>query len=235
MAEDPSEKHPLPEDTRQSVEMVQEATGNTPTVDQNSIEPAGSIQQTVGSNATAIDEKVAADSSENTTDLRKLDSKIKTSEKDGSNPYQHLSPDEAAVLKRQVETPDVKVGMATLYRYATRTDMIIIVIGSITAIAAGAILPVMTIIFGSLSGTFTDFFSGTETHDAFMNQMTDLVLKFVYLGIGMFFAVYISTVAFIYTGEHISGKIREHYLASCLKQNIVGHLSLDTLVVELLK
>jgi ATP-binding cassette subfamily B (MDR/TAP) protein 1 len=30
----------------------------------------------------------------------------------------------------------------------------------------------------------------------------------------------VATVGFIYTGEHISAKIREHYLESCMKQNI---------------
>ena len=33
-------------------------------------------------------------------------------------------------------------------------------------------------------------------------------------------SVYISTVGFIYTGEHISAKIRERYLEACLRQNI---------------
>ena len=32
--------------------------------------------------------------------------------------------------------------------------------------------------------------------------------------------IYICTVGFIYTGEHIAGKIREHYLAAILRQNI---------------
>jgi ATP-binding cassette subfamily B (MDR/TAP) protein 1 len=36
----------------------------------------------------------------------------------------------------------------------------------------------------------------------------------------MFVTIYISTVGFIYTGEHISGKIREHYLEAILRQNI---------------
>ena len=40
------------------------------------------------------------------------------------------------------------------------------------------------------------------------------------MGIGEFFTVYYSTVAFIYTGEHISAKIREQYLAAILRQNI---------------
>lgn len=40
------------------------------------------------------------------------------------------------------------------------------------------------------------------------------------MGIGEFFTVYYSTVVFIYTGEHISAKIREQYLAAILRQNI---------------
>lgn len=40
------------------------------------------------------------------------------------------------------------------------------------------------------------------------------------MGIGEFICVYYSTVAFIYTGEHISQKIREQYLGAILRQNI---------------
>lgn len=36
----------------------------------------------------------------------------------------------------------------------------------------------------------------------------------------MFVTIYVSTVGFIYAGEHISGKIREHYLEAILRQNI---------------
>jgi ATP-binding cassette subfamily B (MDR/TAP) protein 1 len=42
----------------------------------------------------------------------------------------------------------------------------------------------------------------------------------VYLGIASFVTNYISTVGFIYTGEHITQKLREKYLAAILKQNI---------------
>lgn len=47
-----------------------------------------------------------------------------------------------------------------------------------------------------------------------------MVLYLVYIAIAEFITIYISTVGFIYTGEHISGKIRAHYLEACLKQNI---------------
>lgn len=174
-----------------------------------------------------VDEKAALkkadESGETHVDLKKLDSRAPkpVHEKDG-DPYAALPPDEAAILRRQVETPDVKVGITTLYRYATRIDLILIFIGAVCAIASGAILPLMTVVFGSLQGTFAGYFNQTVSYDAFMAEMTHLVLYFVYLGIGMFFTTYISTVVFIYTGEHISGKVREHYLESCLKQNIVS-------------
>ena len=42
----------------------------------------------------------------------------------------------------------------------------------------------------------------------------------MYLAIGEFVTIYISTVGFIYSGEHITSKIREQYLAAILRQNI---------------
>ncbi|KAH8752571.1 P-loop containing nucleoside triphosphate hydrolase protein [Diaporthe sp. PMI_573] len=158
---------------------------------------------------------------EDRVDLQKLDSKvIKPQDDNKSDPYAGMPSEQAEILRRQVETPDVKVGIAMLYRYATRVDLMLLVVGSICAIASGAILPVMTVIFGSLQNTFAGFFNGTKTYDEFMDGMTDLVLIFVYLGIGEFVTTYVATVVYIYTGEHIAGKIREHYLESCLRQNI---------------
>lgn len=171
-----------------------------------------------------VDVKPAAESSDSQLDLARMDSKAPKSihEKENHDPYQHLSPEEAAILKRQVETPDVKVGLSALYRYATRVDLALLAVGAVFSITAGAIMPLMTVVFGSLQNTFAGVFNGSTTYDQFMDEMTRLVLYFVYLGIGMFFATYIATTTFIYTGEHIADKIREHYMESCLKQNIVG-------------
>ncbi|KAG5927395.1 hypothetical protein E4U42_002291 [Claviceps africana] len=156
--------------------------------------------------------------------LAKADSAV-VNPPDASNPqdiYRHLPPDEADVLKRQTFVPEVKQGIGVLYRYASRNDLIIIAISSICAIASGAALPLMTIVFGNLQGTFQDYFypGSTMTYDAFVDELTKYVLYFIYLGIGEFIVTYVCTVGFIYTGEHISAKIREHYLSSCMRQNI---------------
>ncbi|KAG6018886.1 hypothetical protein E4U41_003518, partial [Claviceps citrina] len=136
--------------------------------------------------------------------------------------FRHLPPHEAAVLKRQTITPEIKQGVGVLYRYASRNDLIIIAVSAVCAVASGAALPLMTIIFGNLQGTFQDYFfsGGKMTYDTFVDELTKYVLYFVYLAIGEFIVTYVCTVGFIYTGEHISAKIREHYLSSCMRQNI---------------
>lgn len=157
-------------------------------------------------------------------DLAKADSKVVVPKDvaDEADPYAHLPEREAKILKDQVFTPDVKVGLATLYRYSSRNDLIILFVAAVCAIASGAALPLMTVVFGNLQGTFQDYFTpgGGLTYDEFVDELGSLVLYFVYLAIGEFVTSYVATVGFIYTGEHISAKIREHYLASCMKQNI---------------
>ncbi|KAK0621501.1 P-loop containing nucleoside triphosphate hydrolase protein [Bombardia bombarda] len=154
-------------------------------------------------------------------DLEKADTQVAPAKRSLDNdPYKSLSEREAKVIKDQVLTPDVKVGIATLYRYASRNDLIIMVVSAICAIASGAALPLMTVIFGNLQGTFQGYFLNTITYDDFVGELSRLVLYFVYLAIGEFITTYIATVGFIYTGEHVSAKIREHYLESCMRQNI---------------
>ncbi|KAK5681230.1 hypothetical protein LTS10_006992 [Elasticomyces elasticus] len=155
--------------------------------------------------------------------LRRLDSKPPkdaNEEKEQEDPLAHLPDHEAAILRRQLEIPPVKLTYKSLYRYATRNDLLIMALSSICAIAGGAVMPLMTIVFGSLAGTFQGFFLGTVTGAQFSAKISHLTLYFVYLAIGEFVTIYVATVGWIYTGEHISAKIREHYLASILRQNI---------------
>jgi ATP-binding cassette subfamily B (MDR/TAP) protein 1 len=175
------------------------------------------------SNGDSTDANNNSKDKEGAVDLAKADSKVVVPKDEvDADPFAHLPEREAKILKDQLYTPDAKVGMATLYRYSSRNDLIIIFVASICAIASGAALPLMTVIFGNLQGTFQNYFTPgtTLTYDEFTDELGRLVLYFVYLAIGEFVTTYIATVGFIYTGEHISAKIREHYLESCMKQNI---------------
>lgn len=61
---------------------------------------------------------------------------------------------------------------------------------------------------------------GNMSSAEFKHKLGHYTLYFVYLAIGEFFTIYACTVGFIYTGEHITQKIRERYLAAILRQNI---------------
>lgn len=61
---------------------------------------------------------------------------------------------------------------------------------------------------------------GSTPYNVFYDDLCKNVLYFVYLGIAEFVTSYICTIGFIYTGEHITQKIREHYLEAILRQNI---------------
>jgi ATP-binding cassette, subfamily B (MDR/TAP), member 1 len=134
--------------------------------------------------------------------------------------YAHLLPAEAEILKKQVNIPNVKTGWRILYRYATTNDKLIIAVSCICSIAAGAALPLMTVLYGNLAEKFQGFFLGAVSDSSFRQTIADEVLYLIYIGIAEFITIYISTVGFIYTGEHISGEIRTHYLKACLRQNI---------------
>ena len=86
-------------------------------------------------------------SSEDITKLEKLDSHIiKVPEvKKEDEAYQHLPPHEREIVKRQLDIPTVSVNYKTLYRYATKMDLIIIAVSSVCAIAGGAVMPLMTV------------------------------------------------------------------------------------------
>lgn len=92
---------------------------------------------------------------------------------------------------------------------------------AIAAIIAGAVLPLMTVVFGQLTGSIGEFSAGSSADlSGFSNTVNHLTIYYIYLAIGEFVTVYIATVGFIYTGEHMAAKIREEYLAAILRQNI---------------
>ncbi|KAI9741838.1 MAG: GTPase-activating protein [Cirrosporium novae-zelandiae] len=132
----------------------------------------------------------------------------------------NLPDNERTIVRKQVDVPPVEVKYTTLFRYRTHADIMIMIVSSICAIAGGACLPLMTIIFGSLAGQFQGFFLGTISKDEFSHNLSHFTLYFVYLGVGEYIVTYIYTVGFIYAGEHMTQKIREHYMSAILRQNI---------------
>ncbi|KAH8815620.1 leptomycin B resistance protein pmd1 [Xylogone sp. PMI_703] len=131
-----------------------------------------------------------------------------------------LTNHERSVIEKQLNVSEVKLGYFDLYRYAARKDLAIIITSVIFSAAAGAVLPLMTVVFGQFAGHFTNYQSGEISRSYFNHQLRTYALYFVYLGIGSFFSVFIMIFGLSYTGERITQKIRESYLKAILRQNI---------------
>ncbi|KAJ1604138.1 hypothetical protein NDA14_002305 [Ustilago hordei] len=120
-----------------------------------------------------------------------------------------------------------RVGFKELYRYATIWDHIYNFIGLIAAAAAGAVQPLMTIAFGSLTTAFLQYsntllFGGdiVAARNHLNHQIAHGILFLVYIGIAMLAATYIYSAAWVYTGQVITRRIRERYLQAVLRQDI---------------
>lgn len=75
-------------------------------------------------------------------------------------------------------------------------------------------------IFGQLVGTFQEFSNGKIPGSTLRHNISKFTFYFVYLAVGEFVFVYISTVGFFHTGERITQRLRRVYLRSIIRQNI---------------
>jgi ATP-binding cassette subfamily B (MDR/TAP) protein 1 len=69
----------------------------------------------------------------------------KEAENGNVDQLQDLSDHEREIIEQQLRVPEVAVSYGTLYRYANGRDILLLSIGSICAIGAGVVTPLMTV------------------------------------------------------------------------------------------
>jgi ATP-binding cassette subfamily B (MDR/TAP) protein 1 len=97
-------------------------------------------------------------------------------------PMAGLSEQEKEIIERQLKAPKLTVGYFALFRYANRNEIIIMVISLVASIAAGAVMPLMTLVYGNFAGSFTGFSVDAVAAAQFQHQINTFTLYFVYLG-----------------------------------------------------
>ncbi|KAF0917807.1 hypothetical protein E2562_021479 [Oryza meyeriana var. granulata] len=126
-----------------------------------------------------------------------------------------------------------------LFRYADGTDLLLMAVGTVAALANGVSQPLMTVVFGQVINAF-----GETTMDSVLSRVNKAVLNFVYLGIGTAVVSFLQVACWTMTGERQATRIRSLYLKSVLKQDIaffdvemttgqiVSRMSGDTVLVQ---
>ncbi|VAH62845.1 unnamed protein product [Triticum turgidum subsp. durum] len=74
-----------------------------------------------------------------------------------------------------------RVSFTGMFRYADRTDQLLMLVGTLAALANGVSQPLMTVIFGDMIDAF-----GGATGDNVLHRVNKAVLNFVYLDISFF-------------------------------------------------
>ncbi|KAJ3670706.1 hypothetical protein LUZ60_008132 [Juncus effusus] len=140
---------------------------------------------------------------------------------------------------RETNGEDGKVSMLRLFKFADGTDVWLMIIGSIAAMANGISQPMMAFIFGQV----VDAFGGAATDDV-LHRVNKVVLNFVYLALGTGVAASLQVACWTMTGERQASRIRALYLKAVLRQDIayfdkemstgkvIGRISADTVLIQ---
>nr|XP_043635409.1 ABC transporter B family member 21-like [Erigeron canadensis] len=144
-------------------------------------------------------------------------------------------------LSKEKETEKTEtVPFYKLFSFADSTDYILMIVGTIGAMANGVSMPLMTILFGDLINSFGE----NQNNDEVVDAVTKVALKFVYLGIGCGIAAFLQVTTWMITGERQAARIRNLYLKTILRQDIsffdketntgevVGRMSGDTVLIQ---
>lgn len=141
------------------------------------------------------------------------------------------------------ERPGIKpASIGSLFRFATRFEMTINIIGLLIAAIAGAALPCMTIVFGRLVSLFTNYGmvmrqianegwtpAGEDAlvaaKAALKKESGNCALYLMAMGFAMFFLTYTYMLIWNYTSEAQSKRLREAYLRAVLRQEVCSSSS----------
>jgi ATP-binding cassette subfamily B (MDR/TAP) protein 1 len=121
----------------------------------------------------------------------------------------------AAILEGEEEKPKEieQVGYFQLFRFATRTDYILMVLGTICACAMGTALPSFALLWGNMTNSFSD-------SNKMVDSSREVMYQFIYIGLGALVAGWGMFASWMITGERQGIACRKEYLRSLLRQEI---------------
>ncbi|XP_020593545.1 ABC transporter B family member 11-like [Phalaenopsis equestris] len=127
-----------------------------------------------------------------------------------------------------------------LFSFADSIDVFLMILGSVGALANGAALPLMTVLFGNLIQSFG---GAKDIHDV-VHRVSKVALEFIYLAVGSGVSSFLQVSCWMVTRERQAARIRNLYLKAILRQEIaffdmetstgevVGRMSGDTVLIQ---
>jgi ATP-binding cassette subfamily B (MDR/TAP) protein 1 len=102
------------------------------------------------------------------------------------------------------------------YSLMKKFDVFVVIIAVISSIIVGLASPLFSIIFG---GTLNSYGSASSSSpEEFIEEIKQLCLKFLYVGLGMWAAGYVMIWLWGYNGRIISKRIKKNYFLLLMQQ-----------------
>uniref|UniRef100_A0A914UX02 Uncharacterized protein n=1 Tax=Plectus sambesii TaxID=2011161 RepID=A0A914UX02_9BILA len=117
-----------------------------------------------------------------------------------------------------------EISVFRMFRYADGLDYVLLVLGIVLAFALGALIPLQSIVFGSLTDGLIEgqakWVNNTFDFESFQSQTVDAIMNYVYLGIGSLLLGYIVMACWYTSCERQIHRIRQRFFAAILRQNV---------------
>lgn len=142
--------------------------------------------------------------------------------------------------KAEKDEKSQTVPFMKLFSFADRTDIFLMVIGTLGAVGNGVCMPLMTVLFGDL----IDSFGQNQDNNRVVHVVSKVSLNFVYLAIGCGVAAFLQVACWMVTGERQAARIRNLYLKTIIRQDVaffdtetstgevVNRMSGDTVLIQ---
>lgn len=108
------------------------------------------------------------------------------------------------------------VSVKQLFRYATKLDLFLMIVGTLTSLCTGAIFPA----FSLLLGAFTTDISPGDMLASYADSASTTGVRFVLVGLGALAIQMITYWCWIVTGARQTRRYREEYFKAMLRQPI---------------
>jgi ABC-type multidrug transport system fused ATPase/permease subunit len=107
------------------------------------------------------------------------------------------------------------------YAVPSSTDLIILLVGFLAAVASGVPFPIMSIVFGQLVNGLNSATCEIDPSTAatYQDGINSKILLIVYVGIAYFALIYIHTICWNVFSERLAQRIREAYFSAILRQD----------------
>ncbi|KAI9025534.1 P-loop containing nucleoside triphosphate hydrolase protein [Hyaloraphidium curvatum] len=132
---------------------------------------------------------------------------------DADRPVEAVPPQTADAAKAK------KVPLWRLFRFASPTDWLLILLGTLAAVLTGGALPTMNLVLGSVTNALISY---PFTNDVALleAEIARAVVFFIGLGIAVMVVSWVQIAFFMWSGENQAKRIRQLYFRALMRKDV---------------